>query len=156
MKKLLLSALLAATVFPGASFAQSANELRRDRQDIRQEKRDVQQAKRYGTRNDVRDERKDVREARQEYREDWRDYRAKHRSAFSRGDWKAPFRYNRFSAGASIRPAYYGSRYYVANPARYRLPPVGANQRWVRHYDDVLLVNIRTGRVVRVYNHFFL
>ncbi len=155
MRKLILTALVAAIALPGAAMAQSAGELRRDRQDIRQEQRDLRQAQRYGDRRDIREERRDVRDARQEYREDWRDYRKTHRADFARGKWNAPFRYQRFAVGAPIRPAYFGQRYVIANPARYRLPPAGPNMRWVRHYDDVLLVNVRSGRVARVYNGFF-
>ena len=33
--------------------------------------------------------------------------------------------------------------------------PATAYQRYVRHYDDLLLVNTRTGRVIRVYNGFY-
>ena len=38
---------------------------------------------------------------------------------------------------------------------RYRLPPAGRWQRWVRHYDDVLLVDTRRGTVIRVIRHFY-
>ena len=39
MRKLILTALIAATAMPGVAMAQSNRELRRDRQDIRQEQR---------------------------------------------------------------------------------------------------------------------
>jgi Ni/Co efflux regulator RcnB len=155
MRKLILTALIMATALPGAAMAQSAGELRRDRQDIRHEQRDLRDAQRYGSRGDVRDARNDVRDAKREYREDWRDYRQTHRTVYARGKWQAPFRYQRFNAGATVRPAYYSSRYYLADPGRYRLPAAGQNMRWVRHYDDVLLINIRTGRVVNVHRNFF-
>jgi len=29
------------------------------------------------------------------------------------------------------------------------------NQRWVRHYNDVMLVNVRNGRVIQVHRGFF-
>jgi Ni/Co efflux regulator RcnB len=38
---------------------------------------------------------------------------------------------------------------------RYRLPRPIANQRWVRYGNDVVLVDVRSGRVVRTYNSFF-
>lgn len=154
MRKLILTALLAATAaLPTMASAQTA-ELRHDRRDIRQETRDLRQAYRYGDRDDIRDERRDLRSAHREYREDWQDYRRDHRNEYRRGNWRAPFAYQRFHEGAVMRPAYYSSRYYVA-PARYRLPPAYGATRWVRHYDDALLVNVRTGRVVRVIDRFW-
>ena len=151
MRTSILTALITATALagalPGAANAQSRpdqrTELRHDRQDIRQAQRTV------------RHDRQDVRKAQQAYREDWRDYRAHNRAVFNRGNWQAPFRYQPFKAGSAIRPAYYAPRYVVSNPARYHLPAAGRDMRWVRHYDDMLLVNVRTGRVVRVYTGFF-
>ena len=54
-----------------------------------------------------------------------------------------------------IAPSYYGSSYWIADPWRYRLPPAGYGQRWVRHYDDLLLVDTRRGIVLRVINNFY-
>ncbi|MFV0623845.1 RcnB family protein [Sphingomonas sp. ac-8] len=86
---------------------------------------------------------------------DWRGYRDQHRRLYARGNWHAPFRYNSFRIGGRIAPSYYGSRYAIADPWRYRLPPVRPGQRWVRHYDDVLLVDTRRGRVVQVIRGFY-
>ena len=155
MRKIMIMALMAATVLPSAAMAQSRGELRRDRQEIREEQRELRHAQRHGDRHDIREERRDVREARREYREDWRDYRRSHRNVYARGNWRAPFRYTQFNTGVRLRPAYYGSRYYVSDFHRYRLPAPGRNLRYVRHYDDVLLVNVRNGRVVNVYRNFF-
>ncbi|UZK65001.1 RcnB family protein [Sphingomonas sp. M1-B02] len=172
MKKYITAALLAAVAMPAvalptAASAQSQRELRRDRQDIREETRELRQAQRRGDRGDIRNERRDVRGARQEYREDlrdrnrrwgnddWRSYRNSNRSVFARGSWNAPFRYTRFSAGARIGAPYYGSRYVISDPWRYRLPPLGRYQRWVRHYNDVLLIDTRRGRVIRVMPGFY-
>jgi Ni/Co efflux regulator RcnB len=44
-----------------------------------------------------------------------------------------------------IAPSYWGSRYVIGDPWRYRLPSAGRYQRWVRHYDDVLLIDTRRG-----------
>ncbi len=129
--------------------------MRNDRQDIREQQRDLRDAQRYGDRRDVRDARGDLRDARQEHREDWRDYRTKNRGTYARGNWRAPFAYQRFRDGAQLRPSYYSSRYYIANPGRYRLPAATGVNRWVRHYDDALLVNVRTGRVIQVINGFY-
>lgn len=154
MRKVIYVALMAATVLPGVAMAQT-RELHRDRQDIREEQRELRHAQRYGDRDDIREERRDVREAKQEYRQDWREYRKHNRKLYSRGDWRSPYRYHSFDRGARIRSGYYGPRYVIADPWRYRLPPARGNMRWVRHYDDVLLVNMRTGRVVDVIRNFF-
>jgi Ni/Co efflux regulator RcnB len=43
----------------------------------------------------------------------------------------------------------------VNDPWRYRLENRGRNLRWVRNYDDVMLVDIRNGRIVEVHRNFF-
>lgn len=152
MRKVMLIALMAATALPGTAAMAQTRELHRDRQDIREEQSELRHAKRYGDRDDGR---RDVREARREYREDWREYRRDHRDIYRRGDWRSPYRYRTFRPGARIERGYWGPRYVIGNPWRYRLPPARGNMRWVRHYDDVLLVNVRTGRVVEVHRNFF-
>ncbi|WP_448662542.1 RcnB family protein [Sphingomonas sp. CJ20] len=172
MNKFLTAALLAAVAMPAAALptaasAQSQAELRRDRQDIRREQRELREAQRHGTYRDVREQRRDVREARQEYREDlrdrdrawgnddWRAYRNGNRGLYARGNWRAPFAYNRFRPGVRIGAPYYGARYVIADPWRYRLPRAGRYQSWVRHYNDVLLVDTRRGTVIRVLPSFY-
>lgn len=168
MRKFIMSALLAATALPvhTPAAAQSRGEIRRDRQDLREERHELRDARRYGNRRDVREERRDVREARRELREDlrdrrewrrddWRSYRNGNRALYARGHWRSPYRYNSFQQGASIGAGYYGSRYLISDPWRYRLPPARGAQRWVRHYDDLLLVDVRRGRVVDVIRNFY-
>lgn len=155
MRKTIILALMAATAIPAAASAQSRQEVRESRQDLREEQRELRDAQRYGDRRDIREERRDVREARRELREDWRDYRERNRNVYARGNWRAPWQYRQWNVGSQLRPSYYSSRYYIGDPGRYRLPPAGRNMRWIRNYDDVLLVNLRTGRVVQVYRNFF-
>lgn len=159
MKKrfLITVAAVAATLSPMAAQAQT-RELQRDRQEVREEKRDLKQAKRNGDARDVRNERQDVREARQELKEDrrdWRSYKQQNRNAFRGSRFNAPFRYRTFNNGVSICSSYYAPRYRVNNYQNYRLPQPGRYQTYVRHYNDVLLVNTRTGRVVQVYRGFY-
>ena len=66
-----------------------------------------------------------------------------------------PFRYERFAIGRRLPPAYYGRPYVIVNPGYYRLPPAYGAQRWVRHYDDVLLIDIRTGIVRDIIRGFY-
>jgi Ni/Co efflux regulator RcnB len=172
MKTFITAALLAAVAMPAvavptAALAQSNGELRRDRQDIRQEHRELRDAQRRGNPRDVREQRRDVRDAHQEYREDlrdrgrawgnddWRRYRDTNRGIYARGNWRAPFRYTRWSVGARIGAPYYGSRYVIADPWRYHLPRAGRYQSWVRHYNDVLLIDTRRGVVIRTLPGFY-
>lgn len=156
MRKAMILGLLAATITPVMASAQTP-ELRRDRQDIREERRDLRDAQRHGDRHDVRDERRDLRDARQEYRGDWRDYRRDHRDVYRQPAYVGPrgYRYRPVAVGQRFESSYYGNRYVIADPYRYRLPRATGFQRWVRYGNDVVLVNTRTGRVVQVYNGFF-
>jgi Ni/Co efflux regulator RcnB len=138
MKKLILAGLAALTIIPSVAIAQprpqsapqSANDMHRGR-------------------HDVRDTRHNVRDARQDRQRVVREYNRTN-------PWRAaPFRYHRFNVGARIQPSYYNSRYAVKDYQRFHWSRPGANQRWVRHYDDALLVNTRTGRVVKVIRNAF-
>jgi Ni/Co efflux regulator RcnB len=171
MRKLIVTALMAAAALPAlapSAMAQSNQELRHDRKDIREEQRDVKQAQRYGTPGDVRNERHELANARSEYHDDardarnhnwrdddWQDWRRHNRNEFRNAGWRAPFRYSNFSVGGRIAPAYYDARYMIADPWRYHLPRPAAWQRWVRHYNDVLLVDLHRGIVIRVLHNFF-
>ncbi|HWK35862.1 RcnB family protein [Sphingomonas sp.] len=171
MRKVMMTALIAAVAMPAmapvAASAQSRGEIRRDAQDVRQQQRELRDAQRRGDPRDIRNERRDVRDARQELREDvndrnrrwgrddWRGNRDRNRALYARGNWRAPFRYNSFRTGVRIAPNYYGSRYWISDPWRYHLPPAGSYQRWVRHYDDVILVDTRRGVVVDVIRGFY-
>jgi len=170
MKKFIAAALLAAVAMPvalPAAHAQSQREGRRDRQDVRQDRRDVQRDQRRGNPQQARQERRDQPGSRQEVRggrgdrdrswgnNDWQTHRAGNRGAYARGNWRAPFRYNNFRDGSRISAAFFGSRYIISDPWRYHLPRAGWGQTWVRHYDDLLLVDTRRGRVVRVIRNFY-
>ena len=151
------AAAVAATLSPVVAQAQT-REINRDRREVREEQRELQEARRYGDRSDVREERRDVREAKQELREDrqdWRGYKQRNRNAFRGTRFNAPFRYRSFNTGVSIGASYYAPRYRVTNYSNYRLPQPGRYQTYVRHYNDVLLVNTRTGRVVQSYRGFY-
>ena len=159
MRRLIISALVAATVLPAApAMAQSWGEVRRDRQELREERRELRDARRYGDRGDVRRERRDVREARRELREDrrdWREHRRYNRDVYRRGNWSSPYRYRTWDRGVRIPSGYYSQRYWISDPYRYRLPRAHYGTRWVRHYDDVLLIDTRSGVVVDVIRNFY-
>jgi Ni/Co efflux regulator RcnB len=94
---------------------------------------------------------------RRDHRYDWRSHRSHHRSLFRLGHYYDPYgwNYRRWSIGYSLWPSYYGSNYWLNDPWQYRLPPAYGPYRWVRYYDDALLVNIYDGQVVDVIYNFF-
>ena len=94
---------------------------------------------------------------RRDHRYNWRSHRDRHRSLFRLGRYYDPYGwgYRRFSIGFSLGSGYYGSNYWLDDPWMYRLPPAYGPYRWVRYYDDALLVNIYTGQVVDVLHNFF-
>jgi hypothetical protein len=88
--------------------------------------------------------------------DEWRGERDRHPGDYGRGNWRAPFAYRSFGIGATLPRDYWAPRYYMNDWARYRLPrPAYGFYRYVRHYDDVLLVDVRSGRVIRVYRSFY-
>jgi Nickel/cobalt transporter regulator len=95
---------------------------------------------------------------RNDRRYDWRGHRDRYRSYYSPGRYYSPYRgrsYSRINIGFYLGSGYYGSRYWINDPWAYRLPAAYGPYRWVRYYDDVLLIDIRNGRVVDVINNFF-
>jgi hypothetical protein len=95
---------------------------------------------------------------RKDNRYDWWHYRSRYGSLYRLGRYSDPYGwgYRRWSAGYGLWPGYYGSSFWLNDPWMYRLPPVYGPYRWVRYYDDALLVNIYTGHVVdTVYNFFW-
>ena len=165
MRTLITTALLAAAALPAFAQAQSYDprydhhEVQQDRRDMRDDQRDFREDRRdlREDRRDFRDDRRDVREDRdfQYGHDDWRRYRDQRRDLYARGSWNAPFRYQQFRPGARITPVFYDNRFVIADPWRYHLPPARAYTRWVRHYNDVLLIDYRRGYVVDVIRGFF-
>ena len=144
MRKLILLSLMTAVAIPGSALAQSRGEIRRDREEVREQRDDLRDARARGDRGDVREERRDLREARQELREDRQNRR--------RSQYVAPYRDWRYSTvrpGYQLRSGFYSSRYHI-NPGQYRLRAAARNQQWIRYGDDLLLVNVRNGRVLQV------
>jgi hypothetical protein len=94
---------------------------------------------------------------RRDHRYDWRNYRNQHRSIFRLGAYFDPFgwNYRRYNIGWRLWPNYYSSNYWLNDPYMYRLPYAPFPYRWVRYYDDALLVNTYTGQVVDVMYDFF-
>ena len=95
---------------------------------------------------------------RNDNRYDWQRYRYSNRDIFRRGGYYAPYRnhrYNRLSIGFILGSAFFGQNYWISDPWYYRLPPAYPGTRWVRYYDDVLLIDVYTGEVIDVIYDFF-
>lgn len=96
---------------------------------------------------------------RRDNRYDWRTYRERNRHIYRRSRYYAPYGWNygyrSFSIGISLWSGLYDRSYWIDDPYYYRLPPAYGSLRWVRYYDDALLVDIRTGYVVDVIHDFF-
>lgn len=168
MRKIMMAVLAATVALPtlaAPAMAQSRDELRRDRAEYRDARQEYDRALRHGNRREIRDERRDLNRARADYRQtlrerewrrdDWRGHRNGNRRLYGRGNWNAPFRYQSFRPGVTIGRPYYGQRYWINDPGRYHLPPARGYTRWVRHYDDVVLVDTRRGRVIDVVRNFY-
>ncbi|WP_408589947.1 RcnB family protein [Novosphingobium sp.] len=95
---------------------------------------------------------------RRDNRYDWFNWRSRNRNVFHGGTYYAPFRgynYSQLSIGIFLGAPFYAQQYWLSDPWAYRLPPAYGSYRWVRYYDDVILVDIYTGEVVDVIHDFF-
>ncbi|HEX8841097.1 MAG TPA: RcnB family protein [Sphingomicrobium sp.] len=90
-------------------------------------------------------------------RYNWWDWRRRHHHFFHLGFYYDPFgwSYQRYLVGWRLWPAYFGSNYWITDPWQYRLPYAPPGYRWIRYYDDLLLVDTWDGRVVDVIYDFF-
>ena len=162
---------------------QDRGEARQDRGEVRQDRREVNRDVRRGDyreaqqdRRELRDDRRDLRGDRRDWRDDrrdnrgnwnngwrgdrrydWQGYRSSNRNVYRLPRYYAPRgnAYRRYAPGYRIDPFFYGQRYWISDPWAYRLPPAYGSYRWVRYYDDVLLIDIRNGYVRDVINSFF-
>jgi Ni/Co efflux regulator RcnB len=96
-------------------------------------------------------------EWRNDRRYDWRHWRDRHRSSFHLGFYYDPFgwNYRRYSIGWRLWPSYYSSSFWINDPWQYRLPYAPPGYRWIRYYDDAILVDTFSGEVVDVLYNFF-
>lgn len=94
---------------------------------------------------------------RNNHRYDWNKWRRHHRHRFHLYAYFDPFGwgYYPFSIGWRLWPGYYGNRYWIMDPWYYRLPSAPPGTRWVRYYNDVLLVDMWSGEVIDVIHNFF-
>jgi len=113
---------------------------------------------RSGYRDGRRDYNRWDRRWRDNNRYDWHRYRSHNRNIYRIGVYYSPYRswsYRRLGIGYFLDTLFFSSRYWINDPWRYRLPAVYGPYRWVRYYDDVLLVDTYSGEVVDVIYDFF-
>ena len=94
---------------------------------------------------------------RSDHRYDWRNHRRRHSSLFNFGFYRDPFGwgYQSFSIGSRMWPSYYSQNHWLNDPYQYRLPYAPPGYRWIRYYDDAILVDTWDGQVVDVIRNFF-
>ncbi len=96
---------------------------------------------------------------RDDHRYDWRGWRDSHRDAYHVDRYRPPYGYGwgyrRYGVGARLSSVFFASAYWIADPWNYRLPPAYGPYRWVRYYNDALLVDIETGFVIDEIPDFF-
>lgn len=95
---------------------------------------------------------------RNDRRYDWRGYRTQYRYIYSPGRYYAPisnYYYRPMLVGNYLDTGFYGNRYWLNDPWEYRLPAAHGPYRWIRYFDDALLVNIHNGMVVDTIRNFF-
>ena len=94
---------------------------------------------------------------RNDSRYDWQNHRRHHRSLFHLSFYYDPFgwNYRPYQVGWRLWPSYYSSNYWLNDPWQYRLPYAPPGTRWIRYYDDAILVDTWNGEVVDVIYNFF-
>ena len=96
---------------------------------------------------------------RNDRRYDWQGWRNSHRAYYHVGRYRAPhgygWGYRRFGVGVRLDPVFFARDYWIDNPDYYRLPPAYGQYRWVRYYNDALLVDVYSGFIVDEIPDFF-
>ena len=97
---------------------------------------------------------------RDDRRYDWNGWRDRNRQAYRLPRYYGPSGWNggyrRFGVGVRLSGLLFAQDYWIGDPGYYRLPPVRGPYRWVRYYNDALLVDVRYGTVVdTVYDIFW-
>lgn len=92
------------------------------------------------------------RDWRHDDRYDWNHYRYSNRNLFHLPRYRAPYGwgygYRPFGIGSILDDVFFAESYWIDDPYEYRLPEAYGPYRWVRYYNDALLVDIETGEVV--------
>lgn len=99
------------------------------------------------------------RDWRNDRRYDWQGWRGSNRYTYRLPRYYPPRGYNygyqRFGIGITLGSILFSQNYWINDPWDYRLPPAYGPYRWVRYYNDALLVDIDSGQVVDVIYDIF-
>ncbi|HWK36295.1 RcnB family protein [Sphingomonas sp.] len=92
-------------------------------------------------------------------RYNWQDWRSRNRNLYRLPRYYAPrgwsYGYQRFGIGMSLSALLFSQSYWIDDPWEYRLPEAYGPYRWVRYYNDAMLVDLDTGEVVDVIYDIF-
>jgi Ni/Co efflux regulator RcnB len=149
MNKYILLAAAAAMVAPSGAIAQLHNG-RQDRSEVRHDTPNVRSG--HPT---MHADRQTLRADRHTMRSDRRNL-SRNTGHRARSAYVAPVRnwsYRPVNVGYRLQPSFYGSRYYISDYSAYHVRAPSRWQQWIRYGNDLLLVNIRTGRVLRVIHY---
>jgi len=158
MRKHILLAAVAATVMSTGAIAQPGSHARHegqrmDRHAMRLD-RHAMRMDRHATRADRHAMRMDRRAMRIDRGALSANRHAMHRV---RSAYIAPVRnwtYRPVTVGYRLEPSFYSSRYYITDYGTYHLrAPHARALQWIRYGNDLLLVNVRTGRVLQVIHY---
>jgi hypothetical protein len=97
---------------------------------------------------------------RQDNRYDWNQRRQYNRNAYHLPRYYAPpgwdYGYRRFNIGFTLSTILFNQNYWIDDVDNYGLPEAYGPYRWVRYYNDALLVDVDSGEVVdTVYDIFW-
>jgi hypothetical protein len=97
---------------------------------------------------------------RQDNRYDWNQRRRYNRNAYHLPRYYAPpgwdYGYRRFNIGFTLSTILFNQNYWIDDVDNYGLPEAYGPYRWVRYYNDALLVDVDSGEVVdTVYDIFW-
>ena len=139
--------------------AQDRRDWQRDRQNWQRDRQDWQRDRNWNNNNRWQGNGNWNRDWRRDPRYNCQDWRQRNRGSWNFPRYYAPqgwgYGYRRFSFGAFLSAPFFAQNYWIDDPFDYRLPPAYGPYRWIRYYDDVLLVDIRNGQVVDVIYDFF-
>jgi hypothetical protein len=145
---------------------EARREWREDQFEARRDWRGNQQDARREWRDDRRDWRNDRRDRPGRWQHGWRnerhferrDWRRQHRQHYRGARWAAPrgHYYRHWQPGWRADPwLWHDRRWLISQPWQYHLPQTPHFLRWVRYYDDAVLIDVRNGYVVDVIRQYF-
>lgn len=91
-------------------------------------------------------------------RYNWHAYRTANAMIFRLGHFSAPrgAHYARYDAGQYLPPIHFISGdFWLKDAVVFHLPPAPTDARWVRYYNDALIIDARTGYIIDAVHNIF-